>query len=637
MIKTRILIFICLLISASAGIFPAQKSFEILKTDNPKIIEWNMKMRILEGIKEGTSEPAKFVTSSFLQYMISASIQTEFDLAEQQKQIRKIFNLKDVRLLTEADFGGKKGGVEKPFHIFRLDSKEYLILITPIDLIKKQQFRIEVYEQSEKGKTNLLDTEFSIPTKNLAVFGFEDTQGKPYFLSFHISQWSIAADNISIVVTEHPKASEEPVRAIGVVMPPKLIKLVDPIYPEIARQANVEGVVILEATTDIFGRIQSVKTLRSIPLLDQAAIDAVRQWVYEPMIIEGRPRGVVFTVTVRFSLNDKTSKPDQIKEGEPLRLSGKVPPPKLLKPVDPIYPEIARQTHVEGFVILEVTTDISGRVQNVKILRSIPLLDQAAIDAVRQWGYEPVIINDKPIPVTFTVTVRFKLDAHLKPAEVTDSYAFKLPEGMKPPKRTKYIAPVYPAEAIKAQAQGPVVLDATTDESGKLSHINATKSIPLLDKAAIDAVKQWEFEPALVGGKPTPVALTITLIFYLNKEAKAKVGGVVGGVIKPEEAKKLETEPLVKAEGDIKPPKRIKAVDPVYPEEARKNGIEGIVVLECTTDTYGRVKNVKALRSIPELDQAAIDAVRQWVYEPFTLKGKPQGVIFTVTVNFKLN
>jgi protein TonB len=77
---------------------------------------------------------------------------------------------------------------------------------------------------------------------------------------------------------------------------------VTPIYPEIARQARVDGVVIIEATTDIYGRVATMKVLRSIPLLDQAAKDAVSQWVYEPMVINGRPRGVIFTVTVRFKL-----------------------------------------------------------------------------------------------------------------------------------------------------------------------------------------------------------------------------------------------------------------------------------------------------------------------------------------------
>jgi protein TonB len=95
----------------------------------------------------------------------------------------------------------------------------------------------------------------------------------------------------------------EPVlRAAGDVKPPKLVRRIEPDYPEIARQARVEGVVILEATTDVFGRVTGVRVLRSLPLLDSAAVDAVRQWVYEPLVVNGRPRPVTFTVTVRFVL-----------------------------------------------------------------------------------------------------------------------------------------------------------------------------------------------------------------------------------------------------------------------------------------------------------------------------------------------
>ena len=95
---------------------------------------------------------------------------------------------------------------------------------------------------------------------------------------------------------------EAPVRAIGDVRAPKLVRRVDPLYPEIARQARVEGVVVIEAETDLFGRVRNARVLRSIPLLDQAALDAVRQWVYEPMVVNGRPRGVLFSVTVTFKL-----------------------------------------------------------------------------------------------------------------------------------------------------------------------------------------------------------------------------------------------------------------------------------------------------------------------------------------------
>lgn len=84
--------------------------------------------------------------------------------------------------------------------------------------------------------------------------------------------------------------------------PPKLIKEVSPVFPEIARTARVEGVVILEAKVDKDGRVKEAGVLRSIPLLDQAAIDAVKQWEYEPFLVNGEPRAFIVTVTVRFKL-----------------------------------------------------------------------------------------------------------------------------------------------------------------------------------------------------------------------------------------------------------------------------------------------------------------------------------------------
>jgi protein TonB len=95
---------------------------------------------------------------------------------------------------------------------------------------------------------------------------------------------------------------EPVVRAAGDVKPPRLVKRVEPGYPAIAREARIEGTVILEATTDVFGRVTNVRVLRSVQFLDEAAVEAVRQWVYEPLVLNGRPRPVTFTVTVRFVL-----------------------------------------------------------------------------------------------------------------------------------------------------------------------------------------------------------------------------------------------------------------------------------------------------------------------------------------------
>lgn len=93
-----------------------------------------------------------------------------------------------------------------------------------------------------------------------------------------------------------------PLPAVGDVRPPRLLKKVDPLYPELARESRTEGDVIIEAETDIYGRVAGLRVLRSVPLLDEAAVEAVRQWIYEPMVVNGRPRGIVFSVCVRFVL-----------------------------------------------------------------------------------------------------------------------------------------------------------------------------------------------------------------------------------------------------------------------------------------------------------------------------------------------
>jgi len=96
------------------------------------------------------------------------------------------------------------------------------------------------------------------------------------------------------------------------------------------------------------------------------------------------------------------------------------------------------------------------------------------------------------------------------------------------------------------------------------------------------------------------------------------------------------TSPVVRVGGSIREPRKIKDVTPAYPEIAYQARLEGDVVLECRIGADGRVSDVKVVRGVPLLDQAAIDAVRQWVYEPVLIGGVPVAVIMTVTVGFSL-
>lgn len=94
----------------------------------------------------------------------------------------------------------------------------------------------------------------------------------------------------------------------------------------------------------------------------------------------------------------------------PIRVGGAIKEPRKLKNVAPVYPPIALAARVQGLVILETTISPEGRVTDVKVKRSIPLLDQAAIDAVQQWVYTPTLLNGVPVPVIVTATVNFSLN-----------------------------------------------------------------------------------------------------------------------------------------------------------------------------------------------------------------------------------
>lgn len=94
---------------------------------------------------------------------------------------------------------------------------------------------------------------------------------------------------------------------------------------------------------------------------------------------------------------------------QPVRLHSGIRAPRKVVDVPPVYPELARRIRQEGIVILEATIDERGLVQNTSVLRSVPYLDQAAVDAVRQWRFEPARLNDQPLPVIMTITVRFTL------------------------------------------------------------------------------------------------------------------------------------------------------------------------------------------------------------------------------------
>jgi protein TonB len=90
-------------------------------------------------------------------------------------------------------------------------------------------------------------------------------------------------------------------------------------------------------------------------------------------------------------------------------VGGLIQPPARVAYAMPVYPRLAVISRIEGTVILDAVIDEHGGVREVRVLRSIPLLDAAAVAAVEQWRFTPTLLNGRPVPIVMTVTVGFAL------------------------------------------------------------------------------------------------------------------------------------------------------------------------------------------------------------------------------------
>jgi periplasmic protein TonB len=129
-------------------------------------------------------------------------------------------------------------------------------------------------------------------------------------------------------------------------------------------------------------------------------------------VIGGVPGGVIGGVVgglINASSNTAPPPPPPPKRREAIKVGGNVMESRLIRKIEPAYPELAKRARVQGRVVLIVNVDEEGNVSDIKISSGHPLLNDAAITAVKQWKYSPTLLNGEPVPVIATVTVIFNL------------------------------------------------------------------------------------------------------------------------------------------------------------------------------------------------------------------------------------
>jgi TonB family protein len=216
---------------------------------------------------------------------------------------------------------------------------------------------------------------------------------------------------------------------------PRRTRLVRPSYPSDAAVVGARATVTLRVTIDHLGTVAEVRTVGApvlgamsppSPVDERAFIagllalvrstkDAVGQWLYEPPA----DAPIAFDVVIGFTSQadgevvsqsaGQTSSSADIVPGPIDRGTSNVPGPRKVKHVNPIYPAAAREKKITGVVILEARIEADGRILEARVLRSIPELDDAALEAVKQWEFTPTLVNGVPTPVTMTTTIQFSL------------------------------------------------------------------------------------------------------------------------------------------------------------------------------------------------------------------------------------
>jgi protein TonB len=131
--------------------------------------------------------------------------------------------------------------------------------------------------------------------------------------------------------------------------------------------------------------------------------------------ISGDPNGVPYGATMDLAQIPRPEPPKPAPQPPvpatraPLRVGGKVQAAKIVHQVTPVYPPLARQARISGIVRLEAVISRSGLIESLQVMSGHPLLTQAALDAVRQWVYQPTLLNTVPVEVLTQIDVNFKL------------------------------------------------------------------------------------------------------------------------------------------------------------------------------------------------------------------------------------
>lgn len=361
------------------------------------------------------------------------------------------------------------------------------------------------------------------------------------------------------------------------------------------------------------------------PLLEKN----IREWRFAPARKGGQPVAAELRVPFVFS-----EEPD-----ESINLKGKDTPPRVVTQPAPEYPRQLRDSGFRGDVLVDFVVDREGRVIRAHVVRSLnPAFDEPALAAVRRWKFEPGRKDGVAVNVHLQVPIGFRLEGEWDGGSSGLSVKHKVKQSDLPeewrydvaPKPRGRVQPVYPYELLRDHVSGDATVGFVISETGKIIGSSLVKaSRPEFGAAALAMIEQWEFEPALRGGRPTKCQ------FGFKQDFSPYDTEIVSE--KTEELMKLERKSPGRIVGAGSLDKRLKPVVMVSPGYPRSLGAEvehGEATVEALVDEEGQVRLPRVVSATaPAFGWAAVQAVSGWRFDPPTQKGA--AVVTRVRIPFE--
>lgn len=306
----------------------------------------------------------------------------------------------------------------------------------------------------------------------------------------------------------------------------RLIYHTEPSYPPDAREKKIEGAVVLRFTVNHEGVPQSIQVKKSLyPSLDQAAVEAVSKWRFEPAMKDGQPVSMWLEAEVNFNLNQEPMRGEAITrdgrteyQGQEFKMRRNSEAERRTEEELEVKQraELARQAKISMDQAIQIATSkVPGKVMECNLVgERSPAPGELAKPS--QVLYHVVILSgDETTPVTYHVLVN-ALDGSVVRADKEERRRERseyrsgdddknIEGGVLNGKAVSLPAPIYPAIARAAHAEGAVLVRVTIDEGGNIIEAQAVSGHPLLQAAAVSAAREARFTPTRLEGKPVQV------------------------------------------------------------------------------------------------------------------------------------